>query len=331
MPSKASWTLLGLAVVVAIAGTNGLTRNLDMIGSLKSLQDPPPDVCRHEDGDMQRVWSGLALRESRWRRADAPSLRALYAGGRSDQGGERTRIDLARFYSGLASGCGQRADAARKAGWGRRAQSLAVQGRPDLPTLQRLGDYYFDERRWDSAWEIYRGLTELEPKDPRAALRMGLCLFHRGDFDQAAQVFRENPALIEAEPVRRSIYLGAALQRQGSIEQALASLEKARSEAGKADSRDFLDMAFYYEGLAWESMGRSDRAQQAFRAALEENPRHPGSLLKLAASSWERRDADAALEYLSRLPESFRQGGFARRLKRDLDRFAREAEKRPDE
>ncbi len=128
--------------------------------------------------------------------------------------------------------------------------------------------------------EIARGL---DPALANLDLYLGIAHYHTGDFEAAHRDLEAariaNPGSAEIE-----LYLGMLELQAGRLESATVALERARTVNAEAVE----PVASYYEGLAHRSLGRSDRAREAFERVVDLAP----------GSDW----ADAAARMLATAP-----------------------------
>jgi tetratricopeptide (TPR) repeat protein len=80
--------------------------------------------------------------------------------------------------------------------------------------------------RWDEVVETYRGLLELEPKDPEAHLRLGMALLHAAGEPEEALPYLEY-ALREHPEARAHGAMGSALNLLGRHREAVEAFEHA--------------------------------------------------------------------------------------------------------
>jgi len=114
----------------------------------------------------------------------------------------------------------------------------------------------------------FRRAAELNPRDPRFSLNLGLTLMDLGRFDESGRVFEK--ALSEMPDA--DLYLGLGNVRLKSREPALAlaAFQKAREAGGTAAPRADLGIALSYLGLR-----RADDALAFARESLSRNPDNP--------------------------------------------------------
>lgn len=131
------------------------------------------------------------------------------------------------------------------------------------------------------------------------AYQAAMKAYDKKDWPHALEYFRQ---ALDAEPASADIqyHIGEIYRFQGMV-----------AEAGKAyDACIKIDPSYApaYVGkgmiLLLDSAPEPDKAQQQFEKALELDPQLSDTLYELAKLSLSARDADAALEYLDRIPSS---------------------------
>ena len=150
------------------------------------------------------------------------------------------------------------------------AQTLeraAPSGPPDAAALLMLGDIYQEDCQYERARDKYRQALAVEPDLASAAIGLGWCHGHLGDYGEAARTFA---GLIERgvnliEPVRALTILPASAVKVDLLAQ-LEKLAKppGEDEADFANSVDFLRAAILdrrgHYAEAWECLTRANRA-----------------------------------------------------------------------
>jgi len=221
----------------------------------------------------------------------------------------RTRggiLVCACVIAGLAGGCQSPSPDAAKAGgngWSQtqgpkdRIAGAAVPERDVLPrTHYAAGRLHESQNQLERAVEQYRAAVTLDPKYADAYNGLGVCLTRLGRYREAEEQFvkaielapdrahlRNNLAFcyisqrrwadaeaelrnaLELKPgfARARINLAMSLAQQGKFDPALQEFRAVLKEGD----------AQFNMGLMYQSVGRYAEASEAFRAALEKNPR----------------------------------------------------------
>jgi tetratricopeptide (TPR) repeat protein len=144
----------------------------------------------------------------------------------------------------------------------------AVQARPDHAAshfylglcLSRLG------KNEDAALALEKA-RELNPKLPGLYLNLGIVYYKLEAFEPA---LLELNRAIEEDPKSGSAHLfkGMAFQGAGEYKKSIPPLEKAREL-----DPDYTQLSWYYIGIAYYKTGRREAAEQAFRKAIDADPK----------------------------------------------------------
>ncbi len=157
---------------------------------------------------------------------------------------------------------------------------------------------------------MYRQMTEDDPSDQEAFLKLGVLLTRNGDLAGAEQALRKAEALAP-QSVDPAYYLAVALTMQGERLQtagdrtavdkfqaaADAALRAVQLKPDHAQAQEFL-------GLALKRLGRRPEAIEAFRAALRCRPEDAEAHLVLGqalAEDGQEGEALVQLQYASDL------------------------------
>lgn len=124
--------------------------------------------------------------------------------------------------------------------------------------------FYFDE--YDVAFRELKTATELAPRDPRAWSSLGAACYRMGRIGEAKGAYAEALA-IEPANARVRAALADCLWRSGDMDEAIAELEKARTDAGE-DRALIADIAFHLAAIH-EQNGRLDLAIGEYRRHIE--------------------------------------------------------------
>jgi tetratricopeptide (TPR) repeat protein len=130
-----------------------------------------------------------------------------------------------------------------------------------------LGASYDQLKKPKEAAAAYRRSLELEPDNPDAQRGLAKALMADDQVDEALKVFT---ALVAADPTdaESEIHISEILRRQGHYEDALATLEKAKTQAP-----DSLEISFN-EALIYDDLGKYDQAT-AVLTTLVDGSSHP--------------------------------------------------------
>ena len=150
-----------------------------------------------------------------------------------------------------------------------------------------------------TASTYFRNVYLREPGNPRAAVGLMQSLREMGDLDQARQVA---DAVLLAKPNDATVVgeVGKVRLASGQLPNAVSLLQRA-VELDPADwkSRSAL-------GVAYDRLGDSAKAEEAYRAALGISPNNPVVLNNLALSRVLANDLAGARELLQRAVASSR-------------------------
>ena len=157
------------------------------------------------------------------------------------------------------------------------------------------GAYYISIHSYDAAIRDLRRAVELQPDFAHAHNRLGRALLLKGQFDAAAEAFREAVKQRGGNYPLAQYNLGFALQSQGKTDAAISAYNEAiKSRGGK-----YADAHFQIGSLLLGVPGRSGEAVEPLRKAIEENGgRDPEAHFKLGAALAQQKDypnAEAAL------------------------------------
>jgi DNA-binding winged helix-turn-helix (wHTH) protein/tetratricopeptide (TPR) repeat protein len=162
---------------------------------------------------------------------------------------------------------------------------------------------------------------ELYPQFPFAHFEIAMVHIARGALERAASVLREGALVQDQQADRRQRYpakglhwlLGLVRLAAGDLEEAAQEFEREiNAAAGQLYAAEFKMNACDGAGFALLRAGRTREAAAMFRRALEHYPDHARSLLGLASSLREARDAagaEAALARAAAATDALRLGG----------------------
>jgi hypothetical protein len=160
---------------------------------------------------------------------------------------------------------------------------------------------------------------EIAPRDPRATLMSAeIALLRPESRDEAIAILenglRFSPADVDLN--RKRLALLMQTDRWQAIDQALAGLRAALSEAGAPSTEANLAAAY-----AFERRGQFRRAMSEYQAALAQNPDNIGLLLALAKAAEESGGITTAIDayngVLRRAPTNAEARGALARIQRD--------------
>jgi tetratricopeptide (TPR) repeat protein/O-antigen ligase len=160
---------------------------------------------------------------------------------------------------------------------------------------------------------------EIAPRDPRATLMAAeIALLRPGTRDEALAILenglRFSPADVDLN--RKHLALLMQTDRWQAIDQALAGLRAALSEAGAPSTEANLAAAY-----AFERRGQFRRAMSEYQAALAQNPDNIGLLLALAKAAEESGGITTAIDayngVLRRAPTNAEARGALARIQHD--------------
>jgi tetratricopeptide (TPR) repeat protein len=220
---------------------------------------------------------------------------------------DKNRYDISRYL--LAHGLTDAArDTLNRDGAAESAEFNLVQAQialaaKDLPAARKFSQH----------------ALEIAPRDPRATLMAAeIALLRPGSRDEAIALLenglRFSPADVDLN--RKHLALLMQTDRWQAIDQALAGLRAALSEAGASSTEANLAAAH-----AFERRGQFTRAISEYQAALAQNPDNIGLLLALAKVAEETGNISIAIDayngILRRDPRNGEASGALARIQRD--------------
>ncbi|HEV2619427.1 MAG TPA: tetratricopeptide repeat protein [Acidobacteriaceae bacterium] len=127
-----------------------------------------------------------------------------------------------------------------------------------------IGANYDQLKKPKEAAAAYRRSLDLEPDNPEAAHALGNALLADDQMDEALKVFQP---LVAADPadVQSEIHIAEILRRQGHYDEALATLEKAKSQPQAPDSPELN----FNEALIYDAQGKYDQATAVLTGMLD--------------------------------------------------------------
>jgi tetratricopeptide (TPR) repeat protein len=134
-----------------------------------------------------------------------------------------------------------------------------------------LGASYDQLKKPKEAAAAYRRSLEIEPDNSDAQRGLASALLADDQLDEALKVLN---ALIAADPTdaQSEIRISEVQRRQGHYDEALATLDKAKSQV--QDSLELLELS-YNEALIYDALGKYDQATAALTGILDSSS-HPG-------------------------------------------------------
>jgi len=144
---------------------------------------------------------------------------------------------------------------------------------------------------------LVSGSSQSRP-DYEERIAEGQKYFRKGEFDQAQQVFADLSATVPtiAKP---QIYLARIEIRRGAPETALRRLQGLQRQFPEES-----EVALYL-GYAHEKLGQNDRAEDAYRHALNLRPDSPRALLRLSTVLIRRKRYNEAQSFLESLTSKY--------------------------
>jgi tetratricopeptide (TPR) repeat protein len=130
-----------------------------------------------------------------------------------------------------------------------------------------LGASYDQLKKPKEAAEAYRRSLDLEPDNPDAQHALANALLEDDQLDEAMKIYNE---LVAADPTdaQSEIHISEIQRRQGHYDDALATLEKAKSQV-----QDSLELS-YNEALIYDALGKYDEATGVLTGLLDSSS-HP--------------------------------------------------------
>lgn len=148
------------------------------------------------------------------------------------------------------------------------------------------GNQLANIKKYTEALEQYQKALEIDPKNNRATLLIGLCYAQSGDLD-AALPFVQRAA--KNNPSYTTFYnLGLVHSVRGESAEAIAALDRALELEPKSFE------AYYQKGLAYGQIKKYALAIPAYQKALELNPSFDNARISLFAALLAQGDLDAA-------------------------------------
>ncbi len=198
---------------------------------------------------------------------------------------------LAEVYRAATAVRAVRSDAAVD-----RLEAMLDLGKPtEVEPYLDLAEGQLQARRFAAAERTLRGVLGRSPGRPLALEWLGIALAAQGRDEEAIATLRAVLAAGEKSgaPARpESLFNLGLLLVPHDPKGALATLDRAVA------LRDNLVAAWYYRGVALESLDRREEAEASYRKALEVDPRFTRGYLALAASAGRRGDPAEARRWL---------------------------------
>ncbi|HUF03875.1 MAG TPA: tetratricopeptide repeat protein [Aridibacter sp.] len=187
-------------------------------------------------------------------------------------------------------------------GWVRYHESAGTRAYESIHLPDELALAQSDPRRWlapSDLQSIEGGKDHLQRArslglfvNSTALPKLAWMEFLSGDADRSAELLSEAAAQQEGDPRALSFYYrGAILNRSGSFEEALASLDRALEE------RPDLILARVEKGESLWQMGRKEKAVSEWKESVRINGKLALANLFLAGAAEAEGDTDSAIEY----------------------------------
>lgn len=206
-----------------------------------------------------------------------------------------------------------------------------------LHAATMLGDFYLNTHDFTAARDLFQRLTVEYPDDPLVHYGLGESHFRAGNYHQACAPFRRSlslPLEFSIFPINRDklaydqyFHLGTCYQQLGLKDRAqetwqayvdrypehgptwelLGLLALEEGQPGKAAhcfeeavrNGVVSDKLYANWGLSLRKLGDWQQAEQALHRSLELNPERLEALINLGLLSYERREDQKALDFLS--------------------------------
>jgi tetratricopeptide (TPR) repeat protein len=243
-------TLLGQVYLRSLGDTQG-TQSIEMLHLAIAEYET---IARLKPGDLE---TKLLLGQLYGLNHDSAKAEATFKEAQKIDGdSEDVVLNMARLY--VQNGESQRA-----------ADTLSA-----VPAADRsariefeLGASLDQLKKPKEAAEAYRRSLALEPDNPDARRALANSLLSDDQLDQALTVLN---ALVAADPTdaQSQIHISEVQRRQGNYTQALATLEKAKTQV-----QDSLELNFN-EALIYDALGKYDQATGVLTTLLESSS-HP--------------------------------------------------------
>ena len=197
--------------------------------------------------------------------------------------------------------CGQLDEAIRY--WRR-----ALESAPDYAAAYRkLGDAYFAKGDIEASETAYRKSIELAPDDPGGFVGLGRMLHSSNRGREAEAALHRALEVSDGTPEVCNL-VGTVLLEAGGPDAALELFESAAREQPDEPQ------GHAGRGLALHWLARPEEAEDAYRRALEIEPRYPLALKHLGVLLQERGQLDAAAECFEKLLQANRDDDVARHM-----------------
>lgn len=171
-----------------------------------------------------------------------------------DSNSEEVVLNMARLY-------GEQGDAQRA------ADTLAAVPQEDRTARIEfaLGASYDMLKKPKQAAEAYKQSLDMEPDNPDAQRGLANALLLDNQLDAAMKVYQQLAAA-DPQDAQAQIHISEIQRRQGHYDEALATLQKAKSQL--PESSDLKLELSYNEALADDALGRFDDAQKVLTSIL---------------------------------------------------------------
>jgi tetratricopeptide (TPR) repeat protein len=133
-----------------------------------------------------------------------------------------------------------------------------------------LGASYDQLKKPKEAAEAYRRSLDIEPDNPDAEHALASALLTDDQLDEALKIYNE---LVAADPTdaQAEVRISEIQRRQGHYDEALATLEKAKSQVQDPNELSELNLN---EALTYDALGKYDQAAQLLTGLLDASS-HP--------------------------------------------------------
>ena len=129
---------------------------------------------------------------------------------------------------------------------------------------------YTSLKKPKEAAEAYRRSLDIEPDNPDAEHALASALLTDDQLDEALKIYNE---LVAADPTdaQAEVRISEIQRRQGHYDEALATLEKAKSQVQDPNELSELNLN---EALTYDALGKYDQAAQLLTGLLDASS-HP--------------------------------------------------------
>ena len=161
-----------------------------------------------------------------------------------------------------------------------------------------LGAIFLQRQSWDRALDAYGKAARLDPSLAAAQYNVGFILYHLGRTAEAYQAYERAVKLDPALPLSY-LHMGLIDFDAGRMENAARWLEEGLPRLSGEDRKK----ALLALGQAHRSLGDLPRAEQSYRAALQEDPQEVSALVGLGRLLRQQGKLDDARPLLEKAGE----------------------------